>query len=148
MRTVIPAAFIVLAAIVNVYAAAIEEHYEENPITIQRAGPFEAEKQVIIRAGESIKFKIKVYQDTFFGYTIINANAKIDNASDQKVKAVYSISFHDKDDKLVGCRQGSWELKPNEDVNYGSAIIYADEEAIASITKYKLRTEAVKSKKK
>jgi hypothetical protein len=147
MKTCLLAMLMVLIA-TNLSAAALEGHYEEKPITIQKAGPFEDEKHFVIRAGKRVRYKIKVYQDDFFDYTIINANAHIDNTTGQKVKAIYSISFHDKDDKLVACHQGSWELDPNDDVNYGSAIIYVEEEDIASVTSYRLRTEVIKSKKK
>lgn len=128
--------------------AAIEEHYEEKPIKIQKAGHFDKDKQVVIRVGDNITFKIKVYQGEFFGQTTISANATMDNTTDQKVKAIYSISFHDKDGKLVGCYQGSWDLDPNDDVNFGSGIIYADAKSIASVTSYKLRTQVIESKKK
>jgi len=137
-----------LALVGGIADAAIEEHYEEKPIKIQKAGAFEKDKQVKIRVGDKITFKIKIYQDEFFGQTTISANANIDNTTDQKVKAIYSISFHDKDGKLVACHQGSWDLDPNDDVNYGSGIIYSDAKSIASVTNYKLRTQVVKSKKK
>ena len=131
----------------SIAQASIEEHYEEKPITIQKAGAFETEKQVKIRVGDKIVFKIKIYQDEFFGQTTISANANIDNTAKQKVKAIYSISFHDKDGKLVACHQGSCDLDPNEDVNYGSGIIYADAKSIASVTSYKLKTQVVESMK-
>ena len=136
-----------LLLLTGIAHAAIEEHYEEKPIKIQKAGAFEKEKQVKIRVGDKITFKIKIYQDEFFGQTTISANANIDNNTNQKVKAIYSISFHDKDGKLVACHQGSWDLDPNDDVNYGSGIIYADAKSIASITSYKLKTQVVESKK-
>ncbi|MDY6842830.1 MAG: hypothetical protein SVW57_01880 [Thermodesulfobacteriota bacterium] len=133
---------------IGVAYASIEEHYEEKNIKIQKAGAFEKDKQVKIRMGDKITFKITIYQDEFFGQTTISANAKIDNTTKQKVKAIYSISFHDKGGKLVGCHQGSWDLDPDDDVNYGSGIIYADDKSIASITSYKLRTQVIESKKK
>ena len=141
---IIAAMFTLTATIAH---AAIEEHYEEKPIKIQKAGAFEKNKQVRIRVGDKITFKIKIYQDEFFGQTTISANANIDNTTKQKVKAIYSISFHDKDGKLVACHQGSWDLDPNDDVNYGSGIIYADAKSIASVTSYKLKTQVVESKK-
>lgn len=128
--------------------AAIEEHYEEKPIKIEKGDGFSSEKQVSIRVGEKITFKLKVYQGDFFDQTTISANATIDNTTDRKVKAIYSISFHDKDGKLIGCHQGSWDLDGNDDVNYGSGIIYADAKDIASVTSYKLRTQVIESKKK
>lgn len=121
--------------------AAIEEHYEEKPIKVQ------AGKQVQIRVGDKITFKIKVNPSEFFGQSTISANANIDNTTKQKVKAIYSISFHDKDGKLVGCHQGSWDLDPNKDVNYGSAIIFADAKSIASVSSYKLKTQVIVSTK-
>jgi len=133
---------VVLGLAVGVARAAVEEHYEEKPITIQKAGPFDEDKQVRIEVGEKVAHVIKVYQDEFFGHTTISANAKMTNNTDQKLKAVYSISFHDKGGKLVGCHQGSWDLGPGEDVNYGSGIIYVDEAAIESVSSYKLRTHA------
>ncbi len=136
-----------LLILVNIADAAIEEYYEEKAIKIQKAGAFEDDKQVVIRAGDKVTFKIKVYQSEFFGQTIISANANIDNTTEQKVRAIYSISFHDKDGKLVACHQGSWDLVPDDDVNYGSGIIYADEEAIASVTGYKLKTCVIESEK-
>ncbi len=143
--SVLPTLFALLSF--PVARAAIEEHYEEKPIKIEEAKAFDDDKQVIIRAGEDITFKLKIYQNDFFGQTTISANAQMDNTTDRKVKAVYSISFHDKDGKLVGCHQGSWDLDPNDDVNYGSGIIYTDAESIASVTTYKLRTQVLESTK-
>lgn len=124
-------------------SAAIEEHHDANSIAIQAAKAFEAEKQVEIRQGEDVVFTIKVYQDEFLGHPIISASGIIDNTTEKKVKAIYSISFYDKDDKLIGCYQGSWDMEPNDDVNYGSGIIYSTPEAIKSVTNYKLRTVVV-----
>ena len=135
--------FIALLLIPGISVAAIEESYQEKSII------FENEKKVKIRVGDKIRFVINVQEDDdFFGETIVNANARIDNTSNQKVKAIYSISFHDKNGKLVGCTQGSWDLNPDEDVNYSSGIIYADSESISMITNYKLKTRVVKSKNK
>ena len=134
-----------LTFIASITSAAIEEHYEEKPIFIQKAGAFESEKQVKIRTGKDVTFKIKIYEDEFFGQTTISANATIDNATAKKVKAVYAISFHDKDGKLIGCHQGSWDLDPNDDVNYGSGIIFTEPELIKEVTSYKLRTFVVES---
>jgi hypothetical protein len=144
IRLVVATTLLIISGIAQ---AAIEEHYEEKPIKIQKAGAFEKDKQVKIRVGEKITFKIKIYQDEFFDQTIISANANIDNATKQKVKAIYSISFHDKDGKLVACHQGSWDLDPDGDVNYGSGIVFADARSIASVTNYKLKTQVVESKK-
>ena len=135
--------FITLLLIPGISVAAIEESYQEKSII------FDNEKKVKIRVGDKIRFVINVQEDDdFFGETIVNANARIDNTSNQKVKAIYSISFHDKNGKLVGCTQGSWDLNPDEDVNYSSGIIYADSESISMITNYKLKTRVVKSKNK
>ncbi len=139
------AAVLVLAA--EVAHAAIEEHYEEKPITIRKASGFDRDKRVKIRVGEKVTFVISVYQDEFFDQPVIIANAVIDNSTAQNVKAVYSISFHDKDGKLVGCHQGEWDLEPEEDINYGSGIIHADPKLIGSVTSYKLRTQVFESKK-
>jgi len=129
-----------VAVLVSVSCSAVEENYQENRITITEAGPFEQEKHVVIRSGREVNFKIKVFQTEFFGQSTISANAVIDNNTAGKVKAVYSISFHDREGKLIGCHQGAWDLDPDSDVNYGSGIIYADPDDIASVTSYKLRT--------
>ena len=147
MRFLSLAAAIALLVLNNIAYAAIEEHYEEKPIKIQKAGAFEKDKQVRIHVGDMVTFTIKIYQDEFFGQTTISANAKIANSTDQKVKGVYSISFHDKDGKLVGCHQGSWDLDAKDDINYGSGIIFADAESIESVTHYKLKTQVMESKK-
>ena len=147
MKKNIVGVFIALLMIPCLSFAAIEEHYQENAITIQKAGAFDSKKKVKIRIGDKIRFVINIYEDVFFDQTIISANAKIDNASDQKVKAIYSISFHDKNGKLVGCVQGSWELSPDEDINYGSGLVYTDSKSIATITSYKIKTLVLKSKK-
>lgn len=76
---------------------------------------------------------------------MISANAAIDNTTAKKVKAIYSISFHNKAGELVGCHQGSWDLDPNDDVNYGSGIIFATPDQIKEVTTYKLRTLVVES---
>jgi len=147
MKHTILAIVSTLLLVAPITHAAIEENYKENPIKIQKAGAFEKDKQVHIQIGEKITYKIKVYQDEFFGQTTISANANIANTTDQKVKAIYSISFHDKEGKLVGCHQGSWDLDANEDINYGSGIIFADAKSIASVTNYKLKTTVLESKK-
>ena len=132
-----------MAVLVSISCSAVEENYQENQITISEAGPFEQEKHVIIRSGREVSFKIKVFQTEFFGQSTISANAVIDNTTAEKVKAVYSISFHDGEGKLIGCHQGAWDLDPDSDVNYGSGIIYADPGDIASVTSYKLRTMVI-----
>ena len=137
----------VFVATAGAAEAAIEEAYEENPIKIQKAGFFDEDKQVKIRIGNEITFEITVFQSEFFGHTTVSANAHIGNDTSTKVVAVYSISFHDKNGKLVGCHQGSWDLEPNDDANYGSGIIYADVKSISSVTSYKLKTQAFESKK-
>ncbi|MFH1062746.1 MAG: hypothetical protein V1747_07690 [Candidatus Omnitrophota bacterium] len=147
MKKVIGFMVTVLVLATGIAYAAIEEYYEEKPLKIQKADPFDNDKQIKIRVGEKIIFKIKIYQDEFFGQTTISANANIDNTTKQKVKAIYSISFHDKDGKLVACHQGSWDLDENDDVNYGSGIIYTDTASIASVTNYKLKTQVIESKK-
>jgi len=140
MKTLIPAfaAILLVSATSQAFA---EEHYEEKEIKIQKSeGFFDKDKQAIIQVGQEVKFEIRVYQDEFFKSTVIMANAKMTNTTDKKVKAIYSISFHDKDGRLVGCHQGQWDLDPKEDMQYGSGIIHADEKSIATVTSYKLRT--------
>ncbi|GEM_PF-3589128 len=145
MRKALVALFGMLCA-AQVAAGAVGEHYEEGPIQIQEAGPFDTDKQVILEVGDKVAYKIKVYQDEFFGQTVISANAHMENATDRKVKAVYSISFHDKDGRLIACHQGSWDLDPGGDVNYGSGIVYTDAQSIARIAGYKLRTQVLPAK--
>ena len=146
MRKLMFVVLVLLFAAGNAFAS-IEEQYQEGEITIQQAGAFDKEKHVKLRAGQKVTFKISVYEDEFFGNTIINANAHIDNATDQKVKAIYNISFHGKDGKLIGCRQGSWDLDANDDVNYGSCLVHIDPASIRLITRYKLRTQVLEVKK-
>ncbi len=146
MKTLLPT--VALAIFTTVLPQALaEEHYEEKPIKVQKAGAFDKDKQVIIEVGEKVTHKIKIYQGEFFGATTIMASSHMTNTTDQKIKAVYAISFHDKDGKLVGCHQGSWDLEPKEDIQYGSGIIYADEKSITSVSSYKLRVQATPSKK-
>ena len=143
--------FAVLLVVTTTYAASsaiLEKYYQEASITIQKSGPFDDDKIFKIRIGDKVRFTIKVYQTTFFDYPIINANANIDNTTGQKIKAIYNISFHDEDDKLVGCHQGSWELAPNQNINYGSAIIHARKADIAKVTLYRLKNEVITSRKK
>lgn len=115
-------------------------HYEEGPITIQKTEGFSDEGAAVIRVAGDVTFKIKVYEDTFFDKTIINANAHMDNTTGRKLHAVYAISFHDAQRRTIGAHQGSWELDPNEDINYGSALIYVPNMLIRSVTSYKHRT--------
>ena len=145
MKLAVPrlaAVFAVVIALVSVPAtgATLEQTYSQDTIKIEKAGPFDRDKQVVINTGEKVTFEIKVFEDEFFGDPIINANAKITNNMKQKVRGVYAIAFFDKDDKLIGCHQGSWQMEPGEDINYGSGIIRCDSESIAKVTSYKLRT--------
>ena len=140
--------FIAIQTLVNISQAAIEEHYEEKAITIQEADPFESAKHVVIRAGKEVSFKITIFQTEFLGYDTILANAFIDNSTKDKVKTVYSISFHDKDGKLVGCYQSALELDANDDANVCSGIIFGTPESFKTVTNYKLRTQVLESKKK
>lgn len=146
MRHSLPLLSALLMLLAGPALAAVEQHYQENAIQIQKAGPFDDEKQVLVETGEKVTFALKIYQDEFFGYTTISANAKMTNTTDRKLRAVYSISFHDKDGKLIGCHQGSWEIDPGDDINYGSGIIYASPEDIASVSSYKLKTEVLESR--
>ena len=142
---------IILAAVLfaagTVHSETVEQAYKEDSISIQKGGPFSSERQTIIKLGEKVKFTLKVYQDEFFGHSTISANASIKNTTALKVKAVYSISFHDKDGMLVGCHQGTWDLDGEDSVNYGSGIIYAEEKEIESVTSYKLKITAIRLNK-
>jgi hypothetical protein len=134
-----------LMLITNIAFADLENDYKEESILINHTNTYEHDKVVKIRIGDRIKFIIKVHaKDDFMGdQTVIIANAKIDNTSDQKVKAIYSISFHDKNGKLVGCTQGDWTLNPDEDINYGSGVVFTDSQSISTITNYKLKTQVL-----
>ncbi|MFW6286657.1 MAG: hypothetical protein ACOC29_01825, partial [Candidatus Sumerlaeota bacterium] len=61
--SLIMGAVMVLAS--GIAYAAVEETYQEKKIKIQKAGPFEDEKQVVIKTGEQVEFTVKVYQDDF-----------------------------------------------------------------------------------
>ena len=131
-------------SIVN--ATSLEDSYRAEEITIQKAEFHESDKQVKIRLGDRVRFKITVFEGEFFGDTNISANAHIDNGMDVKVKAVYNIAFFDADEKLVGCAQGTWDLEPNEDINYGSGFVFADSESIQNVRSYKLKTQVFELK--
>ena len=127
---------------------AIEEQYKEDSITLSTSKGAKRGEGKIIVCGEKVTFSIRPHYSEFFGQSTISAGAEMTNSLPTKVKAVYAISFHDKDGTLVTCGQGSWDLKPGEQINYGSGILYATPEAIARITSYKLRTEVTESTKK
>jgi len=149
MKRVIAAVALVGAFLAShgLLAGSLEDNYKEGKIKIQKAGPFDKKKHVNIDIGKKVTFKTKVFQDDFLGLDVINANAKIANTTKETLTGVYSIAFFDKDGKLVACHQGRWDLKPGEDINYGSAIIVVDPKSIASVTSYKLKTQVFKKKK-
>ena len=128
--------------------AQLEDHYEENPIEIQEGTTLDDDKVVRLDVGEKVTFAIRVIEREFFGHSVISANARMTNTTDQEVKAIYSISFHDKEGKLVGCYQCTWDMDPKKEINFGSAQIYATPEEIATVTSYKLRTQVLESKDK
>ena len=129
----------------SVAHAAVELRYQEKEIKIQKAKHNEEDKQVLIEVGEQVKFTIKIYQDQFYGQTIIRANADIKNRSRKRIKAIYSISFLDQHGRLVGCHQGVVDIGPTDGVvKYRKGEIYVDAKGIASVTSYQLMIRAVK----
>lgn len=127
--------FILLILIYSLcYGGVIQETYDENLLDFKNG------KVTLIRIDENIRYKVKIHESDFSGQTSIWANANIDNTTLNRVNALYFISFHDENDKLIGCTKGSWKLDANSDVNYGSAIIYLDKDSITNVRKYKLRT--------
>ena len=127
---------------------AIEETYKEDSITLSPSKESKRGEGKTIVCGAKVTFTITPHWNEFFGQSTISAGAKMTNSLPNRVKAVYAISFHDKDGKLITCGQGNWDLKPGEQITYGSGILYATPEAIARITSYKLRTEVTESTKK
>ena len=39
---------------------------------------------------------------------------------------------------MLGCVQGNWDLAESSDVNYGSGLVYIDEEAVRLIESVKV----------
>lgn len=144
-------AFLIATAIFTLAAttlhAAVEEHYEEESIKIPKARFSEKDKQVTFRVGEKTTFEFAIRQADFFGRTSIAIHAHVGNTTKQKMKAVYSISFHDKDGKLVGCTQAYVDVDAGDEKRIiGNNVITLDAKSLASVTRYKLRTLVVKSK--
>ena len=121
----------------------LEQHYKEDGIKILISKPDNRDNTTKVRIGETVVFNIKIAQDKFFSRYIINANAHIHNTSQKKVRATYSLSFHAENGELIVSGQGSHEVKPNDDAQFGSALFYVEPDLISKITNYKLRTQVV-----
>ena len=137
MKYVIP---LIVFFILNtqVYSDLIYSEYYEDKINVEAAEPHQEEKIKKLNFGEEVIFEIKIYESKFFDRNIISANAHIENNSDNDVLAVYSIAFFDGEEQMVGCVQGNWNLAGNSDVDYGSGIVYADEESVRLIESVKV----------
>lgn len=137
-------ALLIIFSLVNNYAYAeiIENHYKEGLIEIQK-GKSDTPKIVI---GDKVIFKIDAYQTVFFDNTVIDSNPFIHNSTEQKVKAIYAISFYDKDSKLVICNQGNLNIEPGDSMLSVSGTVYIPEELVETITSYKLRTIVIETK--
>jgi hypothetical protein len=147
MKVVIAVALMVLVGSV-VTRGAIEEQYKEGPISISAQKPGSSGGESVIMTGEKVTFRIAPCSKEHLGQSTIIPGAVASNSLPIAVRAVYAISFQDKDGKMVTCGQGSFDVKPNQLLNYGSGILYATPEAIARIVSYKLRTQVTESTRK
>lgn len=130
------AASIVFAPVMSF---ASEENTKEGAIKLQNYSfGDDINKKNVIALGEKVNFSINAYLDEFFGETIINANATITNKTTGAMQAIYVIRFYDDAGNIIGAHATNWTLKPNESINYGSALIRGKNEDFAKITKYKV----------
>ena len=136
---------LIVALCAPLLAHAAETTYQEGKIQLCKYVHETGNRceKVKLRAGESVKFKINVAHEDFLGAPVINANANIDNITNGKLKGVYHISFYNSKGELIGAHEGSWDLSPQQDINYASALIYASEAKIEEVTYFKLRTYAL-----
>ena len=120
--------------------AKIEEAYEEGSLVIKEREA-SSESSSDLRIGEKVVFEIPVHQlKDFGGYNAIAAGATMTNTLDREVRATYTISFYDDQNKMIGCFHGGLNLDPLSNRRLSSAIIYTTPENVARVTRYRLRT--------
>lgn len=130
--------FLALVLVQAVHAS--EEFTKEEKITLQKYTFRDGGEKKLLKLGEKVTFEINAFLDDFFKKPIINANAKITNTTSVHMRAIYVIRFYDANNQVIGAHATSWTLKPNEDINYGSALIRGKEEDFRRVTHYKLYT--------
>ncbi len=126
-----------LALALGVYGS--EEKIKEGNITLETYSFARGEgTRNTIQIGEKVIFYVDAYISEFFNEPIINANAKMVNTTNKPMRAIYDIRFYDDLGNIVGAHATSWDIKPNDEVNYGSGMIRVKEEDFERVTKYKL----------
>jgi uncharacterized radical SAM superfamily Fe-S cluster-containing enzyme len=119
---------------------ASEEFTKEEQITLQKYTFRDGGEKKLIKLGEKVTFEINAYIGEFLKEPIINANAKITNTTSVHMNTIYVIRFYDANNRVIGAHAMDWTLKPNEDINYGSALIRGKEEDFRRVKYYKLYT--------
>jgi hypothetical protein len=131
----------VLALLIAEGVLASEEFSKEGKVTLQKyTVGGDSSAKTVIKLGEKVTFEINAYIGEFFKKPIIDANAKIRNTTAVPMHAIYVIRFYDAKNQVVGAHATSWTLKPNEDINYGSALIRGKEEDFKRVTHYSVYT--------
>jgi len=131
----------VLALLLAEGVLASEELSKEGKITLQKyTFGGDSSAKTVIKLGEKVTFEINAFIGEFFNKPIINANAKIKNTTSVPMHAIYVIRFYDAKNQVVGAHATDWTLKPNEDMNYGSALIRGKEEDFKRVTHYTVST--------
>ncbi len=86
--------------------------------------------------------EMKCKAGTFFGRTIVKANATITNKSAESLYYQYYVIFRDKKGTLVGCASqgssGDEGLPPNDEVRFGGCLIELPAGEIRKIVSYEM----------
>jgi hypothetical protein len=135
---------VALAAVIlgiGIGAARAAEFRKEGPCKLQEAGAFDDAKHVKVAFGTGVVAKARFFIDEFFGKTIINAGATIENGTRKTVFFQYFVAFFDKDGLLVGCTgQGSFSddgLAPGDESQLGSCLVHLAKEDARKVASYK-----------
>lgn len=131
---------IILLTSSQLFADLLHTEYYESAIKVNKAEHHQDEKMVKLSLGTEVSFQIKIYETEFFEKNIVSANANIKNKTENDVYAVYSIAFFDAQGRMLGCVQCDWDLPKNQDIDYGSGLIYMDSESVQKIESIKVLT--------
>jgi hypothetical protein len=100
---------------------------------------------LVVEVGEKLQGKCEFIIVDFNGRKIVRANIVVKNTADIPMHFRYYVTFFDKDGQLLGCTsEGTYDdgLKPGQNMQYGSCLIFLSSETIGKVASCKGRSSS------